>query len=222
MNTSFSEEFQIYLHPTKYIDSDSPEIIQYAVSSAGNAKTPVEKAINLFYAVRDQIRYDPYEIDISRDKFKASIVLAKKAGFCIEKAVLLAAVARVLEIPSRLRFADVRNHLTTEQLKELMQTDLFIFHGYTELFLNDKWVKATPTFNRSLCERFGVHPIEFDGAHDSIFHEFDTGGQKHMEYVHDRGHYADLPYEEIITTFRKHYPMYFKKDRIISKDTFVE
>jgi len=215
-----SKDFQIYLEPTTFIDSNSPNIIEFARSAAGDAKTPIEKAVRIFYAVRDEIRYDPYHIDISRDKFKASVVLANKAGFCVEKALLLAAAARVVGIPSRLRFADVRNHLTTEQLKKLMETDLFIFHGYTELYLNNTWVKATPTFNRSLCERFGVHPIDFDGIHDSIFHEFDATGKKHMEYVNDHGYFADLPYETIMISYQKHYPLYFSEKRHISTDEF--
>jgi len=215
-----SNDFQIYLEPTTFIDSNSPNVIEFARSAVENAKTPIEKAVNIFYAVRDKIRYDPYHIDISRDNFRASVVLTNKSGFCVEKALLLAAVARVVGIPSRLRFADVRNHLTTEQLKKLMETDLFIFHGYTELYLNNTWVKATPTFNRSLCERFGINPIDFDGVHDSIFHEFDAKGKKHMEYVNDHGSFADLPYETIITSYQKYYPRYFTEKRHISTDEF--
>jgi len=216
----FSEDFRIYLQPTKFIDSDSPLIIEFARESAKGVATQIETAVKIFYAVRDQIRYDPYNINASPEQFRASVVLAKKSGFCIEKAVLLSAMARALGIPSRLGFADVRNHLTTERLKSLMQADLFIFHGYSELFINGKWVKATPTFNSSLCKRFGVHPIDFDGINDSIFHEFDTEGKKHVEYVNDRGHFPDLPYEEIMATLRKYYPLYFKKDISASADTF--
>jgi hypothetical protein len=215
-----SDGFQIYLKPTAFIDSNSTEVIEFVHSSAGKAQNPIEKAVRIFYAVRDEIRYDPYHIDISRDKFRASVVMAKKSGFCIEKAILLAAAARVVGIPSRLRFADVRNHLMTENLKKLMQTDLFIFHGYTELYLNNNWVKATPTFNRSLCERFGIHPIEFDGVNHSIFHEFDAMGKKHMEYVNDHGHFADLPYETIMKTYKKNYPLYFRGKRPILTDEF--
>lgn len=222
MTKSLSEDFQIYLQPTKFIDSDSPLIIEFAREAAKDAAAQIEKAVKIFHAVRDQIRYDPYNIDISPENFKASAVLAKKSGFCIEKALLLTAAARALRIPSRLGFADVRNHLTTKRLITLMRTNLFIFHGYSELYLNKKWVKATPTFNRSLCKRFGVHPIDFDGNNDSIFHEFDTEGKKHMEYVNDRGHFADLPYEKIMTTLKDHYPIYFKKDSAASADTFEE
>ena len=214
--------FDEYLHPTFFIDSDHPAVIRFAREASGDAATPVDRAVRIFNAVRDAIRYDPYRIDLVRDRFKASVVLEKKSGYCVEKALLLAAAARVLGIPGRLRFADVRNHLTTERLKEIMKTDLFIFHGYTEMFLGGRWVKATPTFNLSLCERFGVKPLEFDGVHDAIFHEFDRKGNRHMEYVHDHGPFADLPYDIILESFRKHYPMYFDQDKDATAGNFEE
>jgi transglutaminase-like putative cysteine protease len=141
---------------------------------------------------------------------KASSILQKKSGYCVSKAVLLAAVARHQQIPSRLGFADVTNHLSTAKLRERMGTDLFIYHGYTEMYLNGKWVKATPAFNLSLCIRFKVKPLEFDGTKDSIFHECNTLGQKHMEYVRDHGHFADLPFEEIFEAYGKTYPKFFE------------
>lgn len=213
MVVSAKEDIENYLRPTRFIDSDHPAVIAFARASARASGGETDQAIRIFNAVRDQIKYDPYCIDLAEDKFKASVVLAKQSGYCVEKALLLAAMARVIGIPSRLRFADVRNHLTTERLKEIMKTDLFIYHGYTEMFLNGRWVKATPTFNLSLCERFGVKPLDFDGEHDAIFHEFDRKGNRHMEYVHDHGPFADLPYDTIMASFRKHYPMYFTQDK---------
>jgi transglutaminase-like putative cysteine protease len=213
MKASAADDLGVNLSPTRFIDSDHPAVMAFAQAAAGDACHDIDRAIRIFYAVRDQVRYDPYCLDLTRDRFKASVVLGKKAGYCVEKALLLAAAARSLGIPGRLRFADVRNHLTTQRLKEIMQTDLFIYHGYTEMFLNGRWVKATPTFNLSLCERFGVNPLEFDGKHDAIFHAFDRRGNRHMEYVHDHGPFSDLPYDLIMDSFRKHYPMYFAQDK---------
>lgn len=207
-----SEENRSYLAPTFYLDSDSTEVAQFAGKVASSGKTMVEQAVRLFFAVRDGIRYDPFHIDFGRDDFRASAVLKRGTGFCVPKAVLLAAAARALGIPSRLRFADVRNHLTTERLRKKMSSDLFIFHGYTELFLEGRWVKATPTFNIDLCRKAGVPPLDFDGRNDAIFHAFDGEGKKYMEYVKDRGTYSDLPYDILMETYRKHYPLFFKKE----------
>ena len=214
------EELQIYLQPTKFIDSDSPEIIQFGRTICGEMKANIDKAVKLYYAVRDGVYYDPYRIDFSPDALKASVVLARGYGFCISKAILLAALARAEGIPSRLGFADVKNHLTTERFKQLMQTDILVYHGYTELFLEDKWVKATPAFNLSLCERFGVNPLEFDGRKDSIFHEFDRKGNRHMEYIHDRGQFDDLPYDDMLKIVRKHHPGLFSVQYAIHAGDF--
>ena len=92
----------------------------------------------------------------------------------------------------------------------MMGTDLYIWHGYTEFFLNGKWVKATPAFNLSLCQNFNVKPLEFDGTFDSIFHPFDTLGNKHMEYVTDHDSFVDLPWERIMAESLKAYPLYFE------------
>lgn len=209
---SLEENLEIYLRPTPFIDSDSPSIVEFAKRSIGGAERDIEKAVKLFYAVRDGIRYDPYSINLTPEGLKASTVLKRRFGYCVAKAIVLTAAARAVGIPARLGFADVINHLATERLKSLMKTDVFAWHGFSELFLDGRWVKATPTFNISLCRRFGVEPLEFDGRHDALFHEFDGRGNRHMEYVRDHGSFADVPYDTILENFRKHYPAYFSDD----------
>lgn len=203
---SLPSEFAEYLRPTWFIDSDNPAVIDFARGSAGDRTSAVAKAVGLYYAVQDGIRYDPYRVDLGPEAMRASAVLARGFGFCIPKAVLLAAAARVEGIPSRLGFADVKNHLATDRLKRLMQTEVFAFHGYTELFLGDRWIKATPAFNSSLCERFDVEPLAFDGQHDSVFQQLDRKGNRYMEYIRDHGQFADLPLEQVRAAFEKHYP----------------
>ncbi len=206
-----TEERETYLQPTAFIDSDSAATISFAEAASASASTETEKAIRLYYAVRDGIRYDPYRIDLTRNGLKASTILSRGYGYCVAKAIVLAAAARSVGIPSRLGFANVRNHLITERLRQLMKTDDFIFHGYTELHLDGRWLKATPTFNLDLCNRFGVKPLDFDGKTDALLHPFDAKGNKHMEYTCDHGHFADVPYERILAIFRTHYPFYFEQ-----------
>jgi transglutaminase-like putative cysteine protease len=194
-----------YLIPTPFIESEHPAVVAFAREAAGSAPSERERVVRLFYAVRDGIRYDPYTCGLSPELFRASITLERRRSFCIPKAILLAAGARALGVPSRLGFADVRNHLATRRFLELLRTDLFVFHGYTELFLGGRWVKATPAFNRSLCEKFGVEPLDFDGMEDAVLHPFDGEGKRFMEYVRDRGSFADLPLEEMGRAFRGHY-----------------
>ena len=191
--------------PTETIESTHPAVVQFARSQTEKATTDVQLAIRLFYAVRDGFRYDPYQIDLTIDGMKASTTLEVGRGWCVSKAILLAASCRALGIPARLGFADVRNHLSTERMRRRMRTDIFYWHGYTEILLGKNWVKATPAFNIELCEKFGLLPLEFDGHSDSIYHPFDSSGNRHMEYLNQRGNYADLPLDEIIRTFREEY-----------------
>ena len=202
------------LEPTRFIDSDSPAVRKFARESIGDAGTEPGKAANLFLAVRDGIVYSPYGITLDPGEYRASRVLQRGSGFCVSKAILLCAVARSVGIPARLGYADVHNHLNTPRLRKMMQTDIFVFHGYTELFLEGKWLKATPTFNWSLCEKFGVRVLEFDGRSDALLQEFDSAGQKHMEYLRYRGVYDDLPMEEMVAAWREAYPPFFESDGI--------
>ena len=218
-----------YLAPTYYIDSDHPGIVDFVNHNSRTDASDVENAVSLYYAVRDGIRYNPFSIRPAKETMKASAVLTAGEGYCVAKAVLLTACARCIHIPARLGFADVRNHLTSKKLKEVMQTDLFIYHGYTQLFLNNKWVKATPAFNRSLCELFNIKPLEFDGTRDSVFHPFDSAGNRHMEYVREHGEFSDLPWEKILTASMKLYPLYFQSGKIdilqtgkTEKDEFLD
>jgi transglutaminase-like putative cysteine protease len=194
-----------YLAPGQFVDSDHPAVAAFAHSTAGNAGR-VDAAVRLYYAVRDEILYDPYRPFDDPATYRASAVLAEGRGYCVGKAALLAAAARAIGIPSRVSFADVRNHLATPRLLALVGTDLFIYHGVTELWLDGRWVKATPTFNRTLCDKFHIHPLEFDGRRDATLHPYDRAGRQHMEYVRQRGTYADVPTDVLIKVMLETYP----------------
>lgn len=205
------DEFIPYLAPGFFIDSDAEEVVRFVRENAGGDASSKERALALYYAVRDKILYDPYRIAPDADTFKASHTLREGAGYCVAKAVVLAAVARAAGIPARIGFADVRNHLSTKRLRELMQTDVFAWHGYTELYLSGKWVKATPAFNLSLCEKFGVKPLAFDGESDSVFHPLDASGRRHMEYLADHGTFADVPFARMLAAYQERYPLLFEE-----------
>jgi len=194
------------LSPREYIDSDHPAIVAFARDVVGDSEDRIEQAVRLYYAVRDRIRYDPYNTPLVPHAYKASTCLLQGYGYCVTKAALMAAAARAIGIPARVGFADVRNHMTTKRLSEMMGTDVFYYHGYTDLWLDGKWVKATPAFNKELTEKFRLKSLEFDGREDSIYHPFDLQGQKHMEYLRYRGAFVDVPFATIREAFRKLYP----------------
>lgn len=200
-----STDLERWLQPTEFLDHDHRAVQDFAHSVTEGASGDVDRAVRLFYAVRDGWWYDPYSSDRERASFRASHVVGLDRSWCVPKSILLTAAARALGIPARLGFADVRNHLQSEKLKEKMGTDLFVFHGYSEFLLDGHWRKASAAFNLALCERFGTRPLEFDGSADALLHQFDQAGNRHMEYVNMRGSYDEFPYDEMMAAFAEVY-----------------
>jgi transglutaminase-like putative cysteine protease len=209
-----------YLKPGRFVDSAHPAVIDFANKNS-SGKNERERGVSLYYAIRDDIRYNPFQNFMLDDTYRGSVCLDRGVGWCVPKAALLAACARAIGIPARVGFADVKNHLTTPELTEKMGTDLFVFHGYAELLLEGKWVKATPAFNLGLCTKFRVKPLEFDGREDSIFHPFDEDNRRHMEYVRERGSFADVPVDEIRRAFSETYPKYYNLGPDAQKESFA-
>src|SRR5438105_5824270 len=175
-----NDDIRDALKPTPFMNADDPAVLAFARSATAEAGDERERAVALYYTVRDGFRYDPYKIDLSVDGLKASRVLSDGFGWCVPKAALLAAACRAVGIAARVGLADVRNHLSTARLREAMGTDMFYGHGYTAIRVDGRWVKATPAFNVELCRRMGLHSLEFDGTADSIYHPFDLSGRRHM------------------------------------------
>jgi transglutaminase-like putative cysteine protease len=199
-----------YLAPTAFLDCGHRLVRDFVARVAGSEAVPTRKAVKLFYAVRDEIRYDPFAIRLEPAAFTASTVLRDGRAFCIPKAVLLAASARAAGIPSAIGLSDVVNHFTSDRLKRAMGgKEVFLHHGYAALHLAGKWVKVAPAFNVELCTRFGVLPTEFDGAADAILQEYDAQRNLRMEYLRDHGYWSDLPFNRIKEDFEGYYPRSF-------------
>ena len=201
-----------FLAPTTFIDSEHPAVVAFARETIGGAKTDAEKTARLFTAVRDRLRYDPWTATFDPLDYTASHLLEQKGAYCIPKSVLMAAAARAVGLPARLGFADVTNHLSTPKLLDLLGTDLFVWHGFTEVWVDGTPYKLTTAFNASLCEKFGTKVLAFDATNpaDALLQPTDGEGRKYMEYVEDRGRFVDLPFEEIKRAFDVTYPKWSK------------
>ncbi|MFV0524087.1 MAG: transglutaminase-like domain-containing protein [Acidimicrobiales bacterium] len=200
-----SDDSARWLTPTEFLDFEDPNVRTFALEAVGDATDDRTKAVRLFYAVRDGLWYDPYTSERERGAFRASYIVGLDRSWCVPKSILLSAAARAVGIPARLGFADVRNHLQSETLQAKMGTDLFVFHGYSELLIDGGWRKASAAFNIELSERFGTKPLDFDGEHDALLHEYDQAGHRHMEYVNERGSFDDFPYDAMIEAFEEIY-----------------
>ena len=207
-----------FLKPTEFLDFDRKSVREFTETNTVGAKNDRERAVALYYAVRDGFQYNPYLLDLRRTGLTASDLLTRNHGYCVEKAVLLAASARAVGVPSRLSFYIVRNHIATGKLEKMLKKDYLVFHGAAEMFLDGRWLKTTPAFNQALCKYLGVEPLEFDGRTDSIFQEYDRQGNVFMKYLHDYGAFADLPYNLYLEELAKHYPHIFENSKYTSGD----
>lgn len=207
-----------YLVSTEYFDFNHPKIDILAQQIKGTSAKEI--AVDIYYLVRDAYAYNPYRVFDGINSFKASFCLETGDGYCIPKAALMIALCRKKGIPARLGLADVLNHLATPKLLELIDTDVFSMHGYVDIYVGGQWVKATPAFNRSLCEKMNTLPLEFNGEQDSIFHEFTENGEKHMEYLNDWGTFPELPVDFIMKNLSLHYPHLINKmdDKLLANN----
>jgi transglutaminase-like putative cysteine protease len=200
----------VYLKETKYLDFNSNEIKDY-LADFSSSDSQKETAIKLYYKVRDGFLYDPYHLDLREKALKSSTIVGKKRAWCCEKSILLASCLRFFSIPSRLGFAIVKNHIGIEKLLTYLKKEEIVFHAYVEVYLNEKWVKCTPAFDKRVCLLSGVKPLVWDGENDSMFQEFQND-KKFMEYVYFYGEFDDVPIDLMNHEMKKHYPHLFEKE----------
>jgi hypothetical protein len=99
---------------------------------------------------------------------------------------------------------------------------VFAFHGFTEVHLEGRWVKATPTFNDSLCAKLGVPVLRFDGQHDALLQPFDAGGREFMAYLTDHGTFFDVPAKHLISEMARIYPALCRPGGLRDRDMEAE
>jgi hypothetical protein len=203
-----------YLEPTEFLDFNKKRVSEKAFEITKDLKTDKDKVVALFYWVRDSLKYNAlsYYPKIKLN-LKASVSIRRETGFCMSKAATLSALARAIGIPARIHMADIINHKSSQKLQDLMGSNVFHCHGYSEMYLNGKWVKATPVFDRETCEKAGFFPmVEFDGEHDALLASHDMEGNKFIEYTADYGLFSDVPIEKINEIFLANYPTWYGPD----------
>ncbi|NNM15782.1 MAG: transglutaminase domain-containing protein, partial [Bacteroidia bacterium] len=182
-----NSDISTFIQPSLFIDNTHPDVLAEKDKVVSESDSTQEKIIKLYLHVRDKWRYNPYKLDLRKEQMRASEIIKRPEAYCIEKAILYAALVRAAGIPAKVGFANVINHIGTEKLEEVLKTNMLVFHGYTLVHYNNQWRVATPAFNKELCELLNVDVLEFDGTEDSMLQHFSKEGDKYMEYVHDYG-----------------------------------
>lgn len=228
-----AENLDALVAPTPFLDHTSPAVRTFVegVLPAGDipceagrdpdAERARRNAVALYYAVRDTIPYEVYGADLTRAGLSASGVLGHGLGFCVHKSILYAAAVRAVGVPSRLYYGDVRNHLASPRLRELVGGDVFSFHSLAVVHLDGRWLKATPVFNKMLCTLYGIKPLEFDGRSDSLYHPYDEQGRRHMEFLHVHGEFDDVPYDLVYDGIRAAHPRLFAGSHTTTSGSLV-
>ncbi len=198
-----------YLKPSYFFDFENSLVQELVSEFKGDAKSDKIKAIGIYTKVRDDWRYDPYTISLAKEKYKSSYIVKKQSGNCVEKSILLIACLRALGIPARLHLGKVKNHIAVERLTEKFGSNELTPHGMVNVYLNGKWLKMSPAFNKSLCEKLNVAPLAFDGENHSFLQQYNSEGSRFMEYTADYGHFEDVPVAFMIQNVKAHYPEIF-------------
>ena len=188
---------ELNLNETPTIEVKNKAIVKKADEITKGCINQEEKAVKLFYFVRDSIKYNIYMISVFIEDFKASKILGWGKGYCVQKAVLLATLGRAAGIPTRLAFAKIKNHTLPPHLFNCFKTNIFPRHGYNQFFLNERWISVAATFDRELCEKNGLPTVEFDGKNDAVLPEKDLKGKPYIEYLEKFPPHEDLPFDWI-------------------------
>ncbi|WP_019853345.1 transglutaminase-like domain-containing protein [Actinopolyspora mortivallis] len=210
------------MEPTEFLDHDSGPVRDFVHCAVEGAESSREKAVRLYYAVRDGVDYEVYGSDMSRHGLRASTIVENGRGFCVHKSVLYAAAVRAVGIPSRIVVTKVRNHLASDRLRSLVGGDTFV-HWLTSVRIDGRWLRATPVFNRLLCRLYGMSPLEFDGTSESLYHPFDSRGGERMEFLASYGEYDDVDYEGLMALMRREHPAMFGSEvRIAGEGSLLD
>jgi transglutaminase-like putative cysteine protease len=206
-----------YLESTYYFDFENKSVQKLISEFKTDGLSDKEKTMAMYIKVRDDWKYDPYSISLSKEKYKASHIAEKQTGNCVEKSILLIACLRALGIPARLHLGKVKNHIAVERLTEKFGSNELTPHGMVNAYLGDKWLKMSPAFNATLCEKLNVEPLEFDGENHSFLQQFNSEGTRFMEYTGDYGDFEDVPLDFMIQNLKAYYPHIFDVDENITE-----
>ncbi len=208
-------KLEVYLKPTKLCNPDHPRIIETAKKLSCNAKTPKEAAINIFYFVRDSIKWYPFPQKL----LAAEEVLDCEYGTCYNKATLQIALLRCLNIPARYKHQKIKFELYLRAVPTGKIADFFlsfyppqVITTFTEVYLNGRWLSAATTFDKQYNPE---RAKDWDGESsvsafkgDEILEEMGTTAEIYKPDVEEAWRKAEKTPKELVTMFEEILKLY--------------
>jgi len=119
-------------------DFNHPLVKRTAEVLTGNETTIRGKLENLFYYVRDEIKFGFLpEVDY----LPASEIIKRKVGACNNKGILLYALCKATDIPVRMHFSIIRKEIQRGLFKGLAYRIIpkALSHGWVEVLVENRW-----------------------------------------------------------------------------------
>jgi transglutaminase-like putative cysteine protease len=189
-----------FLAPSRFVESTHAAIVEHVAFLDLEALAPRARAARLFEHVRSDVRYD-FLAKFGEDDYLASNVLASGRGFCVQKAVLLAALGRAAGIPTAIVLCDMRDHALPERIAQALRTDVMHHHGLNAFHLDGRWVSVDASLDPKFLDRKRLARVAFDGTADALLPKATLDGARAAEYLVFHGRYADLPFAETTQAF---------------------
>ena len=147
---SNKEELPEFLRASELCDCDHPLLKATAERITGEARTPKDAAIKIFYFVRDKI-----PLFFINPWITASETLRIGKGSCLTKATLQVALLRSVGIPARFRIMEFKGNDPEEwegilpRFAVSRMPERFL-HYFAEVYIEDRWIMADATFDKAL------------------------------------------------------------------------
>jgi transglutaminase-like putative cysteine protease len=185
---------------TDVIDSADEAVRALAQRYSADAADEPGRVRALFDWVRDEIRYDMGPVLGERRDWTASLTLRRGYGFCQQKALLLAAMLRAIDVPAGIGIEQLLDHKIPPHFAAYMGGRHIPLHGYTLAFVSGRWQRIDATLDTALCERKRYRVVQYAPGSDRLLPETDLAGEPHVEHVGVVGEWADLPDDIVAAT----------------------
>jgi len=144
------KDLKLFLQPTKYCNSNRKEITTIAHKITNSYENKREKAKALFYWVKERIKFE-----FGYWGIKAFDVLQQGKGMCTNKANLLIAFLRAINIPAGYGILEVNTkefyrELMCPSFRKLVSPDTI--HIYVGIFLYKQWLICDPSVDSELAD----------------------------------------------------------------------